>query len=122
MPAVGSLGIQLITPHLYLFDPCGFFPSVTSAELRRLGLTVIYLSDTSGAHSHGAITDISGGAGGRGEEEELGGGFLCCLLNQTGAMGRQDRPFVHGRSDELSSRHWSAWSARRMEQPHATVR
>lgn len=69
MPTIGSLGIQLITPHLYLFDPCGFFPSVTSAELRQLGLTVIYLSDTSGAHSHGTIAEISGGSMGEKREE-----------------------------------------------------
>lgn len=61
------MGIQLITSHLYLFDPCGILPSVTSAELRQLGLTVIYLSDTSGADSRESITKINGG----GREEEL---------------------------------------------------
>lgn len=68
MPAIGSLGIQLITPHLYLFDPRGILPSVTSAELRQLGLTVICLSDTSGARSRGATAEIKGGE--RREEEE----------------------------------------------------
>lgn len=63
MPAIGSLGIQLITPHLYLFDPRGILPSATSAELRQLGLTVIYLSDTSGAHSRGTMAEMKGGAG-----------------------------------------------------------
>lgn len=70
MPAIGSLGIQLITPHLYLFDPRGILPSVTSAELRQLGLTVICLSDTSGARSRGTTTEIKGGEGG-GEEEGM---------------------------------------------------
>lgn len=68
MPAIGSLGIQLITPHLYLFDPRGILPSVTSAELRQLGLTVICLSDTSGARSRGTTAEIKGGEGGGGEE------------------------------------------------------
>lgn len=61
MPTIDSLGIQLITSHLYLFDPRGILPSVTSAELRQLGLTVIYLSDTSGAESHQSGAKINGG-------------------------------------------------------------
>lgn len=69
MPAIGSLGIQLITPHLYLFDPRGILPSVTSAELRQLGLTVICLSDTSGARSRGTTAEIKGGEWGREGEE-----------------------------------------------------
>lgn len=65
-----------MTSHLYLFDPSGILPSVTSAELRRLGLTAIHLSDTSGARSDGTIAGMSGGSmGEKGEEEgkELGG-------------------------------------------------
>ena len=56
------LGIQLITSHLYLFDPRGILPSVTtSTELCQLGLTVIYLSDTSGAISHWSGSKINRG-------------------------------------------------------------
>lgn len=67
MPTIGSLGIQLITSHLYLFDPRGILPSVTSAELCQLGLTVIYLSDTSGADSHQSSAKINEGNMGKTE-------------------------------------------------------
>lgn len=65
VPTTGSLGIQLITPHLYLFDPCGIVPSVAEAERCQLGLTVIHLSDTSGADSHQSSAKINKGNTGK---------------------------------------------------------
>lgn len=45
---MASLGIELITTHLYLFDPCGIILLSVGTEAGGLWITVIHLSNTPG--------------------------------------------------------------------------
>lgn len=44
---MASLGIELITTHLYLFDPCGII-LLSGTEAAGLWIIVIHLSNTPG--------------------------------------------------------------------------
>lgn len=45
---MASLGIELITTHLYLFDPCGIILLSVGREAGGLWIIVIHLSNTPG--------------------------------------------------------------------------